>query len=114
MAQGKCPRNPMTDKFPRGAASTTKVGCRSYVHSEPPRHKGPKCQDWLSLALLLWSWFRLNAPACPSEPRSALPDDRPFRFFLFSCRRQRRCQRQAAAATSPASNAAAPNLQPTY
>ena len=38
----------MTDEFPRGATSTTKVGCRSYVHSEPPRRKGSKSQDFLS------------------------------------------------------------------
>ena len=55
----------MTDEFPRGATSTTKVGCRSYVHSEPPRHKGPKSQGCLSLALLSWSWFRLKRPCLP-------------------------------------------------
>ena len=37
----------MTDEFPRGATSTTKVGCRSYVHSEPPRRKGLKISGLL-------------------------------------------------------------------
>ena len=37
----------MTDEFPRGAASTTQVGCRSYVHSEPPRRKGLKISGLL-------------------------------------------------------------------
>jgi len=37
----------MTGEFPRGATSTTKVGCRSYVHSEPPRRKGLKISGLL-------------------------------------------------------------------
>ena len=47
MAQGESPRNPMTDKFPRDLTSTTNVGCRSYVHSEPPRRKGLKISGLL-------------------------------------------------------------------
>ena len=37
----------MTDELPRGATSTTKVGCCSYVHSEPPRRKGLKISGLL-------------------------------------------------------------------
>ena len=37
----------MTDELRRGVTSTTKVGCRSYVHSEPPRRKGLKISGLL-------------------------------------------------------------------
>ena len=64
----------MTDEFPRGATSTTKVGCRSYVHSEPPCRKGSKYQDCLSLALLNFAVPRLEGPSYVSWvcPRARL------------------------------------------
>ena len=39
---GPGPSSPMTDELPRGATSTIKVECPSYIHSEPPRRKGLK------------------------------------------------------------------------
>ena len=37
----------MADELRRGSTSTTKVGCRSYVHSEPPRRIGLKISGLL-------------------------------------------------------------------
>ena len=45
--------------------------------------KGSESQCFVSLVLLSRSWSLPKAPACPSEPRGALPDDRPFLFLFF-------------------------------
>ena len=101
MAQGISPRNQMTNELQRGATSTTKVGWRSYVYSEPPRHKGPKSQDCLSLALLSWAprhrepvlWVCPATVIAAAAAAAASPAACSRRRCRFRCRCNRLCCR---------------------
>ena len=85
----------MTGEFPRGATSTTKVGCRSYVHSEPPRRKG------LKISGLLVSRPTAVELMPPQRPRL------PIGATLCSARRPSLSIFLAAAASPAATTAAA-------
>ena len=91
----------MTGEFPRGATSTTKVGCRSYVHSEPPRRKGLKISGLLVSRPTAMELIPPQRPRLPIGATLCSARRPPLSIFLATAASPAATTAAAASASTP-------------